>query len=91
MNARASRDEGAETPIADQCLENLPRRRIHVERDLCGDCLAADNLRRNGEVAPSRIGGGANIGLVDFLTLHILDRNYVAGARRFGDERFKLR
>ena len=91
MNSRAGSDERAQTPIVDQHLQHLSRRRIYIEGDAGRDRLTADDFRGDGEVAPSRIGGRADVGLSDLFALDFSHGDDLAGARRFGDEWLELR
>ena len=90
MNPRARGDERGEPPIANQHLQHLPRCRIYIEGDAGRNRSPPDDFRDDGEVPPSRIGGGADVRLRDFRALDISDGDDLAGTRRLGDKRFEF-
>ena len=75
--------------VADKIFENLPRGGIHVKRYAFMNFAVLDDLGGDGKIAIAGIRRGADIGLVDFLSLRFADRDDISGAGGHGDERFK--
>ncbi len=78
MNPRARGDERGKPPIINQHPQHLPRRRIYIEGDAGRDGSTPDDFRDDGEVPPSRIGGGADVGLGNFRALDFSDGDDLA-------------
>ena len=89
VQARTRVNQGVEQTHFGQIFENLPTRRIDIERDAVVDRAAIHDHRRHGEIAQSRIRGRTDVALVDLATGHLRHRHHLAGAARQGDQRFE--
>jgi hypothetical protein len=66
MDTATGSEQLAKSPVGDELLEQLPTAGIEVERGAIMDRPARDDRRGDGEIAIRRIGGRADIALIDF-------------------------
>ena len=84
-------DELCEFAFGDECLQHLTRTRIDIERDAIVHLLSFYHRGDDRHVAVARIGGGADVGLVDLFSRDLPDRNDIGGTRRRRDQWFERR